>query len=255
MPPVIGSESLNARQERLLPLAERRPGRAVGLGGRVVGAGRAPASASRGRPPCSSSVGNGASYAARTSSAIPRTQPAADQPADVEHLGRLDGVAEHPPDLRHVEVAGRQPGVRRDHAGEPVGMLGHQPQPDQPAPVLADQRHVAQVEVVEGELAHPLDVPRERVVRHRQRLVGPAEPDQVRRDAPDPGVGQHRDHVPVEERPRRLAVQQQRDRPVRAARRRRTPSAACRRRRSATSAYDGGQGKSGRSAKRSSGVR
>ena len=90
-------------------------------------------------------------------------------------------------------------------------MFGHQPQPEQPAPVLTEQRHVVQVEVVQDQLAHPLDVAREGVVLQCERLVRPPEPDHVRRHAPDAGVGEDRDHVPIEERPRRLAMQQERD--------------------------------------------
>ena len=46
----------------------------------------------------------------------------------------------------------------RRRRGEAVRVLGDQPQPDQPAPVLADQGDAAQVEDVEGQRAHPLDV-------------------------------------------------------------------------------------------------
>ena len=97
------------------------------------------------------------------------------------------GLAEPVPDLGHVDVAGRQAGVRGDDAGEAVGVLGGQPQPDQPAPVLPDERDAAQVEHVEGERAHPFDVPRVAVVRDLGGLVRAAEPDQVRRDHAQPG--------------------------------------------------------------------
>ena len=55
----------------------------------------------------------------------------------------------------------------------------------------------------------PVDVPLVRVVLARGRLVGAAEADEVGRDRPEPGRGDHRDHRPVEVAPRRLAVQQQ----------------------------------------------
>ena len=42
-----------------------------------------------------------------------------------------------------------QTGVGRDHASEPVGVLGDEPQPDQPSPVLPDERDVLEVEHVE----------------------------------------------------------------------------------------------------------
>ena len=70
---------------------------------------------------------------------------------------------------------------------EPVGVLGGQAQADQAAPVLADERDAAQVEHVEGERAHPLDVAGVGVVLDRGRLVRAAEADQVRRDRAQPG--------------------------------------------------------------------
>ena len=161
-----------------------------------------------------SSVGNGASYARPDLVGDPPHAAGGDQPADVEHLGILDRVAEHPPDLGHVEVAGREAGVGGHDAREPVGVLGHQSQPEQPAPVLAEQGHLVQVEVVQDQLTHPLDVAGEGVVRQCERLVRPPEPDHVGRHAPDAGVDEDRDHVAVEEGPRRLTVQEQRNRPV-----------------------------------------
>ena len=44
------------------------------------------------------------------------------------------------------DVAGRQERVGGDDAREALGMLGDQPQADEAAPVLADERDVAQVE-------------------------------------------------------------------------------------------------------------
>jgi hypothetical protein len=71
-------------------------------------------------------------------------------------------------------------------------VLSHQAQPDQAAPVLADQRDVLQVERVEERGAHPLDVPRVGVVLVAHRLVGATEADQVRRHDPEAGLQQHR---------------------------------------------------------------
>lgn len=79
-------------------------------------------------------------------------------------------------------------------------------------------RDPAQVEVVEDQLARPLDQPGVRVVRRVERLVRTAEADQVRHHAPDPATSEHVDHVPVEERPGGFAVQQQGCRPVRRSR-------------------------------------
>ncbi len=76
MPPVIGSESLkavrNGRSHSPSAAQASRLAGAAGSSGRVgtrVGIARTPT--------LLSSVGNGASYAARTSSVVPRTQPAA----------------------------------------------------------------------------------------------------------------------------------------------------------------------------------
>ena len=86
--------------------------------------------------------------------------------------------------LRHLLVAGGQAGVGRDDPGDPVGVLGGQAQADQPAPVLADHRDVGQVERVERERAHPLHVPRVRVVA---RSAGLSErPKPTRSGAIDP---------------------------------------------------------------------
>ena len=106
-------------------------------------------------------------------------------------------------------IAGGQAGVGRDDAREPLRVLGRQPQPDQPAPVLADEGDLAQVEDVEHQGPHPLDVAGVAVVLDAGRLVRAAEADQVGRDRPQPGVGQDGQQRAVEERPGRLAVQQQ----------------------------------------------
>ena len=103
--------------------------------------------------------------------------------------------------------------------GEPVRLGGQHAEPDRSAPVLGDQRDVAQVEA--GDQApRPLDVPGERVVGGAHRLVGAAEADVVGRDHPDAAVDEHRHDRAVEVGPGGLAVQQQRDRAVRAAPRR-----------------------------------
>ena len=60
--------------------------------------------------------------------------------------------------LPRRRVAHRQEGVGRHHPGEAVGVLAHQPQADQATPVLAHQRDARQVEHVEQQRPHPLDV-------------------------------------------------------------------------------------------------
>ena len=138
MPPVIGSESLKAVRNGRSPLPQRRPGEPVGRRGRVVGPGRHEGGH---RPDAGLALLGRERRVVRRPDLVGHPAHAAgrDQPADVEHLGVLDRVAEHPPDLGHVEVAGRESGVGGDDAREPVGVLGHEPQPEQPAPVLAER--------------------------------------------------------------------------------------------------------------------
>ena len=106
-------------------------------------------------------------------------------------------------------IAGGQAAVGHDDAGEAVGVLGRHPEPHQAAPVLADEGDVVQVELVEEGRAHPLDVAGVGVVGPLGRLVGAAEAHQVGRDAPQPGVDEHGDHVAVQEAPGRLPVHEQ----------------------------------------------
>jgi hypothetical protein len=88
-------------------------------------------------------------------------------------------------------------------------VLGGEPQPDQAAPVLADEGEPAQIQPVERERADPFDVPRIAVVAPLGRLVRPAEADQVGRDRPQTVSGQDGHDLPVEERPAGLPVQEQ----------------------------------------------
>ena len=120
------------------------------------------------------------------------------------------------------EVAEAQPLVRRRPAAADAGVHDHEPrdavglldgeaEADRPAPVLDDDREVAQVEL--------LDEPRDRagvevvgVVLAAERLVGAAEAEVVGRDR----AGRRDelgDDLAVEVRPGRLAVQQQDGRP------------------------------------------
>ena len=68
-----------------------------------------------------------------------------------------------------------------------------------------------QIQTIEQEGAHPLDVPRVGVVRSLGRFVRSPETHQIRRDDLQAGLRQHRDHRAVQVRPGRLAVQQQDD--------------------------------------------
>jgi hypothetical protein len=87
-------------------------------------------------------------------------------------------------------VADRQERVRRHHAREPVRVLGQQPQPQQPAPVLTHERDVPQRDGFH-ETAQPTDVSLVAVVLAAGRLVGAPEAHQVGRHA-QPGGDQDR---------------------------------------------------------------
>jgi hypothetical protein len=80
-------------------------------------------------------------------------------------------------------------------------MFGDESQADEATPVLAEERDVLQVEMVEQRLPHPLDVAGIGVILGRCGFVAAPEADEVGRDSPQPGVREHRDHVPVEEAP------------------------------------------------------
>ncbi len=109
---------------------------------------------------------------------------------------------------RHAGVPRGEPGVRRDDPGEAVEVLRHETQSDEAAPVLPHEHDVTQVEDVEREGTHPFDVPRVGVIGHVRRLVGAAESHEVGRDGPKARLGEHGEHLPVEEGPARLAVEQ-----------------------------------------------
>ena len=208
MPPVIGSRSLNAtRNGRSRPPAAARPRGWLAPPGRPRGghqAGHGP------RPGEEASPGNGARRRRRARSrAASCLAPGLDQPRYAQRRCGTHDLAEPQPDVRHGMIPGGQAGVRRHHTREPVRMLGDQPQPDHAAPVLPDQGQPAQLQPVEGERADPFHVPCIAVVGDRGRLVRPAEPDQVGGDRPETGLGQHRHHGAVQERPARLPVQQQ----------------------------------------------
>ena len=112
-------------------------------------------------------------------------------------------------------VAVRQPGVGRDRPREPVRVFGEQAQTDEATPVLTEQGHVLQVQHAEQRAAHPLDVPGVRVVTDLTWLVRTPETDEVGSDDTAARACEHPDHLAVEERPRRLAVQADDHGPVR----------------------------------------
>ena len=105
-------------------------------------------------------------------------------------------------------VVGEEPGVHqrdRRHAIEP---LQRRADALRAAPVLADDRHPGELQLVD-QRDQVGDVVGERVGRVDARLVGIAGADAVGRDHPVAGLGQRQDEVAVEEAPGRVAVQQQ----------------------------------------------
>jgi hypothetical protein len=87
-------------------------------------------------------------------------------------------------------------------------VLGGDAQPDEAAPVLADDGDAVEAERVVQEGAGPLDVPGVGVVGGLGGLVGAAEPDEVGGDRPQTGRRELGHDVTVEERPGGLAVQE-----------------------------------------------
>jgi len=129
------------------------------------------------------------------------------QHPDREVLRALDEVAERDPRVAHLLVTGEQAGVEDHHPRDPLRMLDRQPQPDRPAPVVHDDRRVAHIELLE-QRSDALRVAVVRVRAHVDRLVGPAEPGQVGGDAAKARVAHRRDHLPPQERPCGLAVEE-----------------------------------------------
>ena len=171
MAPVIGSRSLNATRNGLRhPDSRRQAARLAAAAGSSGDVGTRPASPAprrrRSRPGTARRRPRAQRRAAPSGS---RTAPAA-TPAGAAPCGRPRGTE---PDIRHGLVAGGQARVGRYHPGEPVRVLGYQPQPDQSGPVLSDEGQPAQVKPVERERPNPLDVPRITVVAGLGGLVRP----------------------------------------------------------------------------------
>src|SRR5207248_10158587 len=96
-----------------------------------------------------------------------------DEPADVERAARLaHRLAEAQPRL--AGRADADPGVEDDEPRDPRLVLDGDTQPDRTAPVVHDESHVAQVELLD-ELCDRRDVPVVRVPADVLRLVGTAE--------------------------------------------------------------------------------
>ena len=108
----------------------------------------------------------------------------------------------------------RQAGVGDHDAIEPVRVVHDHAQPDEPAPVLAEERDPGEVVPLEP-ASHPVDLPLVAVVLEGGGLVGLAVAGQVRRDHPHPFPDEQGDHLPVEVAPDRLTVHAQHEGAVR----------------------------------------
>ena len=193
-------------EEGLLEALESLPRGAVRGAPRDRRARSAPAAGTGARPPCSDSSGNGASYAAISAGESSACGRALEDPAGRELGHALRELAPGQEGIARRGVAGRQEGVRGDDACEALGRLAGDAQAEQAAPVLADQRDAAQIERLDRG-AQPLDVTLIRVVAALARLVGAAEADEIRRDDAVSRRGEERNHLAIQIRPRRLAVQ------------------------------------------------
>ena len=166
-PLVIGSLSRERRQHRLVPRVEHRPRRTVRLGGGVVGRGRHEQREAT-RASLETSSGKGASYAATTSSERSVVVPIwmiMPESNTSTLLGEALPVQER---LGRGAVTGRQAGVGDDQPANRSGMAVGETQADEPAPVLAHEGDVGEVERFEP-LGHPGDVRGVGVVRLRRR--------------------------------------------------------------------------------------
>ncbi len=140
-------------------------------------------------------------------------QPRAYQEADGQILGAGHEVTKGQPGVGHRLMAGEQAGVEDDHALDPLGVLDGQSQADRAAPVVHDDRGVAQVERLE-QRRHGVDVAVIGVPLDIDRLIGAPEAGQVGGQAAKAGVADGRDDLAPQKRPGGLAVQEQDRRPV-----------------------------------------
>ena len=109
-------------------------------------------------------------------------------------------------------IARRQERVRRDDAGEPLPVLGHEPETDE-SPNPGTQRRSRNLGF--GKKGrHRIHVPLVRVVLARGGFVRATEADQVRRDCAEPCADDARDDLAVQKRPGRLSVEHQHDRRI-----------------------------------------
>ena len=91
-----------------------------------------------------------------------------------------------------------------------IGFSATTPQPNETAPVLAEERALLQAEPL-NERGHRIDVKFVRMHGAIDRLVRTAKANKIGRDCAQARCGQQRDHLAIEVAPGRLAVQQQHD--------------------------------------------
>ena len=116
--------------------------------------------------------------------------PAAHEESDGEVGITLDEGGEAMPAVAHPLVPRKDAGVHGHETRDALGALeGRHPQADRTAPVLHDERHLAEVELVE-QRGHGLRVPIVGVPIVVDRLVRAAETREVRRYAAAAGLEQ-----------------------------------------------------------------
>lgn len=87
-----------------------------------------------------------------------------------------------------------------------LALLRGDSQADERSPVLSDDCDVAQIKAFEPG-RHPFDVPQNGVILNPRGFVGAPEADEVARKYAVSGLGQGRDHCPVQVAPGGLAVE------------------------------------------------
>ena len=179
-------------------------------------------------------------------------------PPDREAPGLLRELLPGEERVARRAVAGGQERVGGDDAGEAVGVLGDEAQPDAARPSPGTTSVMSRRSSWSNSTrAQPVDVALVRVVgRARAGLSERPKPTRSGATHAEPGADEHRDHLAVEVAPRRLAVQQQHRPAVGAGPRRGSARGACRRRRrrSRRSAARTGSRGGRRSARRACGV-
>ena len=203
------------REEGLLEALQRAPRGAVRLARRIIRPRRDEQGELAG-PGLVALVGK--RRLVRHATSLGRDRPRAPRLDDPSHRQHLRLLGERLPrqgdasETRSSPVG--RPGVGRHDAREALRMLGGRgvaPR-GRPSPGRRGSRP-ARIEGAE-DARHPVHVPLVGVVLPLRRLVAPAESHQIRRDHAVPGRREHRDHLAVQERPRRLAVQQEHGRRV-----------------------------------------